>query len=438
MTLLDLPADIINILPHYFNSIYDLYNVLLTCRTLRAAYGDTEIRLPPILPKPDGQLLFQPHPHLLLTIVARQIGDWAVSSSFRRYELYKTLLNGYDGLLSLAERVTVVSLSDLRHLHVTKYSVLNPLARLVDFEAGPAMVRNQDMDPAEYGLTICLHPDIAVLNYIVYCELFHLYVDHILASSEVHLEKNKTEGHYDHISESQRSSKTVTVRESTELLPRPLEAGIRHRFIAHCLPDPNNHRNPDYNSLGAGRDNEWQLLDYIKMSQSSSVSRRNKVLKRYWDTGVLQAIPDDERGIDGVAWDWQPSIAEKRERLFVVVASHLGYESLGMLLLDGMSGEKINARLKEIRMKVQGIPKESIDAWEFWNHSEESVSEIPLDDQRYAIEWRAWLGMASDCHEGVSTNQASDEDLQTEAETWEGLLMLDTLAEQEGIRGKMT
>ena len=143
MKLLDLPVDIINILPHYFNSIYDFYNVILSCRTLYSAYRDIEVRLPPILPKLDGQPLLQPHPQLLLTCVARQIGDWAVSSPSTRYELYQSLLKGYNGLLVLAERETLVSLSDLRHLHETKYSLLNPLTRIVDFEVGPAMVRNQ-------------------------------------------------------------------------------------------------------------------------------------------------------------------------------------------------------------------------------------------------------------------------------------------------------
>ena len=405
MKLLDLPADIINILPQYIDSIYDLYNVLLTCKTFHTAYKDSNAKLPPILPRPDGQFLFQPHPRLLLTVVARQIGDWAVSSHANRYKLYQSLLHGYEGLLSLAECVALVSLSDLQRLHDVKYSLLNPLTRLVDFEVGPAMVRNQEIDPAEYGLTICEHPDIAVLNYIVYCELFHHYVDDILSSP-------------DGISP-----------------PKPLEPGIRHRFIAYCLPDKNNHRHREYKSLGKpGRNDEWQLLDFIQMSQSTAVTRRDEAFRRYWETGILQTLPEEENiGLGGHAWDWTPTTAEKSEQLFKIVAGHLGWFSLKMLLLDGLAGESLRRTLEGIKTKIQGIPKEVIDKWEYWSEGDDTVSEIPLDGLHHEMGWKEWMGLASDCHEGIGTNGASDEEIQIEQKACESLLKLAMSAQQLGI-----
>lgn len=430
MKLLDLPIDIINILPQYFSSIYDLYSVLLTCSILYNAYRDTAIRLPPILPKLDGQPLFSPHPHLLLSSVARQIGDWAVLSPSHRYELYQVLLNGYDGLLSLAERVTLVSLSDLRNLYGTKYTLLSPLTRLVDFEAGPAMVRYQEMDPAEYGLTICLQPDIAVLNYVVYCELFHHYVDNILASSASCVSENKVDERDQFRDEMPNALTKWSVCDSAISQPRPLEAGIRHRFIAYCLPDPNNHRNRNYKTLGtAGRDEEWQLLDFVQMSRSTAFDRRDEALKRYWVTGVLQAIPEDEDlRLGGRIWNSHPAGSEKRSNLFCIVVTHLGYESLQMLLLDGLNGERIKARVNEIREKVQAIPKVLIDEWEYFGSLQNPASDVPADE-----EWHAWLGMKSDCYEGIGTNQKSEEDLQTEEEACESLLKLGITSEQLDI-----
>ena len=107
----------------------------------------------------------------------------------------RTPFGGYDGLLFLAEHVTRVSLSDMRQLHGTKYSLLHPLTRLVVFEVGPAIVRNQEMDPETHGLTICQMPDVAVMNFVVYCDLFHHYVDNIL-SSPVILKPPTTRGCY--------------------------------------------------------------------------------------------------------------------------------------------------------------------------------------------------------------------------------------------------
>ena len=394
MKLLDLPVDIINILPLYLNSIHDLYSILLTCKTLYKAYRNANIKLAPILPRPDGQFLCQPHPRFLLTLVARQIGDWAVSSPTNRYELYQSLLRGYDGLLTLAERVTAVSLSDLQRLHELKYSLLNPLAQLVDFEVGPAMVRNQEMDPAEYGLTICQHPGLAILNYVVYCELFHHYVDDILSAPE--------------------GSRP----------PKPLESGIRHRFIAYCLPDKNNHRNREYESLGKpGHDDEWQLLDYIQMSQSDDSSRIREALIRYWDTDILLKIPEEEAiGLGGHPWDWKPTTAEKREHLFVVVAGHLGWVSLKFWLLDGFADEGAKTTLHMIKTKIQRIPNDVVDRWRYWTHSDDTSSYEPADGKRYKIGWQEWGGMELDCHEGIGTNQMSDDEIRYEERACEVML----------------
>ena len=404
MQLLDFPTDIITLLPHYFISIYDLYNVLLTCKTLNAAYRDKRIMLPPILQRPGGQFLFQPHPHLLLTCLARQLGDWAVSSASNRYELSQNLLGGYDGLLLLAERVTRVSLSDMRQLHGTKYSLLNPLTRLVDFEAGPAMVRNQEMDPDTYGLTICQMPDLAVMNFVVYCELFHHYVDNILSCPD------------------------------DPELPRPLEAGIRQRFIAYCLPDHNNHRNRNYQSLGErGHNGQWQLLDYMQMEHSDAVNRRDEALMRYWRTGVLQEISNDE----DVEWhgheaNWQPTIAEKREHLFLTVASHLGWDSLRMLMLDGFANPELQTKLNQTRETIQNIPDENVTRWEFWSFDDDNIDEdMSFDAIQSQLAWSQWLGLANDCHEGISTNQRSDGDLHIEAEAFDHLLQLAVSAEEK-------
>jgi hypothetical protein len=434
MKLLDLPVDIINLLPNYFNSIYDLYNVLLTCRTLYTAYRDTHVKLPPILPKLDGQPLFQPHPHLLLTIVASQVGDWAVSSPSNRYELYQSLLNGHYGLLSLAERVSFVTLSDLRDLHATKYSVLNPVIRLVDFEAGPAMVRHQEIDPAEYGLTICQRPDLAVMNYLIYCGLFHHYIDEILAFSEG-TDSEKGDDENDRDGTVTTSMDGLTRLESKRLRspPRSLEAGIRHRFIAYCLPDPSNHRNPNYNSLGKeGRLDESQLSDYFQMADCDTEHSRADALIKYYDTGILQAVSDVEGRPAHTAnvWNSPISTAQLRKLLFFHVTGHLGYDSLRMLLPDGMTGGELEARLRHIKTKIQNLLEELIISWDEarYNPRVHNCGGHPS-----GRDWLDWHGMASDCGEGMLTNGSSDEDLQEETKKLESILESRIWTEQTGI-----
>ena len=443
MKLLDLPVDIINLLPNYFNSIYDLYNVLSTCRTLYTAYRNTDVKLPPILPKLDGQLLFQPHPHLLLTVVASQIGDWAVSSPSNRYELHQSLLNGHYGLLSLAERVSFVSLSDLRDLHATKYSVLNPLIRLVDFEAGPAMVRHQDIDPDDYGLTICQHPDLAVMNYLIYCGLFHHYIDEILAISEG-TDSKEGGDEKDRDGTITSAMDELTLPESTSLRspPRSLEAGIRHRFIAYCLPDPNNHRNQNYKSLGKkGRLDEWQLLDCLEMADCNAMHLRDDNLAEYYDTGILQDDTETEgrrMHYTSVQWSSPLSAAELRKLLFMQVTTHLGSDSLKMLLPDGLTSDKLKARLRHIKLKIQNIPEEVITSRDKERPPFDPSMHNAGEDQ-YQREWRDWHewydwdGMASDCHQGMATNGEDDEVLKEEVEIVESTLKLRISAEQRDV-----
>ena len=180
MNLLDLPSDIINILPLHLHSITDLYALLSTCRALHNAWAFSEVRLLPILSKLHGLSLLPPHPRLILAGTARQVADWAVLSHTNRAILHKALLDGNEGLLKLSEQVARVSLRDMRSLHDLKYNLLNRLTRIVDCEAGREMVRRRGEDPDDASWPIVREPKLALLNYWIYCELFHHNVDQIL------------------------------------------------------------------------------------------------------------------------------------------------------------------------------------------------------------------------------------------------------------------
>jgi hypothetical protein len=140
MRLLDLPFDVISLLPSYLHSIADLYAPLSTCRALHNAFALSEVRLSPILPRLYGQPLLPPHPHLILAGTARQVADWAVASRGNRASLYESLLEGNRGLFKLSREVARVSLNNMRDLNNLKYSLLSPLTRIVDVEGGAGMI----------------------------------------------------------------------------------------------------------------------------------------------------------------------------------------------------------------------------------------------------------------------------------------------------------
>lgn len=214
-----------------------------------------EVKRPPVLPRLYGQPPLPSHPHLILAGTARQVADWAVLSRARRAALYGSLLEGNDGLLKLSEQVARVSLADLRDLYNLKYNLLNPLTRIVDAEAGPQMVRDEGNDPDDYAWTIVRDPDVALLNYWIYCELFHHNVDEIL---------------------------DYATRTSSQ--SRPLDLKTRRCWIAYCMPDTNNHRNWNWREI---RDIEH--LSQTQMWHScDTFTHREMALLRFFEPGELQ------------------------------------------------------------------------------------------------------------------------------------------------------
>lgn len=164
MLLTELPTDILVMLPQYLNSIDDLYSIISTCRTLHSTCNDPHIKLRPQLRRRDGQYLYQPHPHLLIAGCARQVGDWAVSSPTNRSAFHDAVRRGIPGLLTLSTEVARMSLKDMRELHGVKYTVLNPLTKRLEIE--------NPKDEDEDFLTQLEHPDLCILNYWIYSDLF--------------------------------------------------------------------------------------------------------------------------------------------------------------------------------------------------------------------------------------------------------------------------
>jgi len=367
MNLLDLPSDIISLLPTYFHSITDLYALLSTCRALYNVFAFSEVRLPPILPRLYGRPLLPPHPHLILVGTARQVADWATASRGNRAVLYESLLEGNCGLFKLSQKVARVSLKDMRDLNNLKYSLLNPLTRTVDVEGGPEMVREEGNDPDNYSWTIVRDPDIALLNYWIYCELFHHNVDEIL---------------------------THSTRTSSQ--PKALDLKTRRRWIAYCMPDINNHRNRYWTEI-----KDIELLSQTHMWDCcDTFTRREKALLEFFETGDLHEYDP------GLNWrrrsydsDYVITVHEQRVNVCLAVANHLGVESLKMLLPGGLY--QARARLEEIRERVSTIP----DA---------DIMDAHIGNSRNGDPLPMGIGIDRDCHDGIVTNMMSEEELAEE------------------------
>ncbi|KAL9119618.1 MAG: hypothetical protein Q9187_003829 [Circinaria calcarea] len=351
MQLLDLPAELLELLPYRLSSLQDLYSLLRTCRVFYRVCESSKATLPPAFPKLHGQSLLPPHPHLLLAGVARQVADWAVQSDENRAELYETLLLGNEGLLNLATQVARLSLEDIRTLYAAKGDLLHPLIKMVDREAGherfklESLRQGIDLSPWDC-LNGCENPEIALLNYWIYCELFHHNVDHFLAQDRL-----------------QNSS-------------QPLSNESRLRWFTYCVPDGGNQQRPDWSHI-----NEYQQCDQTEMWTCRSFVTRLRTLVQFWSPAVLSEIGEDIFG-DPYSrhMDYASGFAEGKLSLFLRMAVHLGKDSLEMLLPDRI--QKLMGRLEALKRKVESL----------------NARDIPQNPEDDSDEW--W-SMKLDCYHGT-------------------------------------
>ncbi|KAG8881891.1 hypothetical protein FRB97_008938 [Tulasnella sp. 331] len=186
MKLLDLPREVLIILPNYLETLQDFHSLSLTCRTFHD-----------VTSFPSSNLLFrlacspytglQPYPHLLLATKARQLVDWAVQDDSRRDELLRAIKGGCDKVLKLGLKISPLTVEDLRRLHRARVDVLIPLSQEMDPICGPA---SRPKDAEE--ITVCENLILALTNFWLYCDMFHHRISASYSKSEVKPLSNET------------------------------------------------------------------------------------------------------------------------------------------------------------------------------------------------------------------------------------------------------
>ncbi|KXJ92028.1 hypothetical protein Micbo1qcDRAFT_204059 [Microdochium bolleyi] len=123
--LLDLPLDILFLLPAYLDDIRALVRLKRTCKALHLIFRQTLPRtiLRLVARSPDaGQLLqacgqTRPLAHILALAVARQVADWAVGDPLRTARLRGAFAAGSRGILELGLDVAGLTLAEVRELY---------------------------------------------------------------------------------------------------------------------------------------------------------------------------------------------------------------------------------------------------------------------------------------------------------------------------------
>ena len=305
MRLDELPEELLIRLPDFLDSLDDLYALLRVSRIFYRTCFDTKATFPPLFAKRDGQALFSDH--LILSGVARQVGDWAVKAEESRGKLHAAISNGNDGLLALANEVSRMSLNDVRALYRAQWEITSPVSKLYDLHCGSAEgLRPSRHDPRpddEEYWTICEDVDTAIYNFIIYCELFHLDIES--SYNPCHL--------------------------------KPLGPQMRVHWVSFCMPDG---LFPEALHHFPG---ECQIMDFHQIEQSDPI-----------ELGIV-------KGLFGTIENWtSPGFSDHypQEWLLHNVMRHQGLATLRISL--DQSTTAIQDLTDTIREKTNSVPSSKI------------------------------------------------------------------------------
>lgn len=174
MEITSLPLEIIFLVPQYLHNLEDLINLSSTCRKFHAACSTTSPQVILCLAAASSRTFFRPDPHFLIAATVRQVSDWALLTSENTETLRHAMQEGVDSLLALCVDKAQLSMDDIRRLHATRFSLINPASDMIDRCAGTQWYETPNFwtggvsNPA----TVALEPARSLFQIIIYEELF--------------------------------------------------------------------------------------------------------------------------------------------------------------------------------------------------------------------------------------------------------------------------
>lgn len=174
MTITSLPLEILLLVPHHLLNIEDFFNLSSTCRTFHTICSITSPRAILRLAAASSRTFFRPDPHFLIAATVRQVSDWALLNSENTETLRHAMQEGVYSLLALCVDKAQLSMDDIRRLHATRFSLINPVSDMIDRCAGTQWYETPDFwtggvsDPG----TISLEPIRSLFQIVIYGEFF--------------------------------------------------------------------------------------------------------------------------------------------------------------------------------------------------------------------------------------------------------------------------
>lgn len=174
MGLLDLPLEILALLPQFLHNIEDFTNASCSCNKLRNACAMTSPNAILKLAAASSRVFFRPDPHFLIAATASQVSGWALLSTANTETLRRAFRGGIDVLFELCIAKAGLSMEDIRSLHASRFSTINPVTDMIDKCAGAQWYATPNFwdGGVSDAYTIGFDPPRSLLQIVIYGELF--------------------------------------------------------------------------------------------------------------------------------------------------------------------------------------------------------------------------------------------------------------------------
>ncbi|KAH8805351.1 hypothetical protein F5884DRAFT_444981 [Xylogone sp. PMI_703] len=306
MQLLELPNDILCLLPDYISNIEDYTNAASTCRALRNAFATAKPSTILRLAKDSAPTFFSPHPYFLVMATARQVAEWAIGNESRTAKLHEAFQGGIWGLFDLCVEVAGLTMENIRRLHLARFSIINPLEDKIDKMAGDQWYATENFwgGGVSQPATIYCEVSRATAQIIIYGELF-------ASTMQSYLEPEKN-------------------------LPR-FDLGTRLEYIKYCVPDWNTKVDPS--TLPTGPYAEGRVDIPEDQGALCHILNCNR-WKRLWNPVLDQIGPAFQE-------EW-------RQLLWWNAPQTLGLEGMELITTVGLS-DAWRDRLRCMRDQIQAL-----------------------------------------------------------------------------------
>jgi hypothetical protein len=348
MELVDLPIDLLVLLPQFLHNIEDFTNTSSSCRALRTVFANTSPNVILRLAAASSRVFFRPGPHFLVAATARQVSDWALLSNENTETLRQAFQGGIEALFELCISKAGLTLEHIRRLHASRFSLINPIADMIDHCAGQQWYATPDFwdGGVSDANTINVEPTRSLLQIIIYGELF---------CSSMRAALEPALGH-----------------------PR-FDLDTRLDFIKYCIPDWVcwlAYEGLEVRKVGPYASDDHKIIAQLEPDQVGlNHILRCRTWREAWEAVRRQIGPDFDE-------EW-------RQQMWHSAVQMQGLDGLEMLRPGGV--EKWRRRLEEIRGKIEALGQASRPAVHKFGRHKNPASDAPsMADEVYVCMAGLW------------------------------------------------